>query len=53
MRREELYLTDMVEAADAISQFVLGVEQDLKNIPMKKHQILRRLFKTFHYEPVE
>ena len=28
MRREELYLTDMVEAADAISQFVLGVEQD-------------------------
>ena len=28
MRREELYLTDMVEAADAISQFLLGVEQD-------------------------
>ena len=28
MRREELYLIDMVEAADAISQFVLGVEQD-------------------------
>ncbi len=28
MRREELYLTDMVEAADAIGQFLLGVEQD-------------------------
>ncbi len=28
MRREELYLADMVEAADAISQFLLGVEQD-------------------------
>ena len=28
MRREELYLNDIVEAADAISQFILGVEQD-------------------------
>lgn len=28
MRREGLYLTDMVEAADAISQFLLDVEQD-------------------------
>ena len=28
MRREELYLTDMVEAAAAISQFLLGVEQE-------------------------
>ena len=28
MRREELYLTDMVEAADAISQFLRGVERD-------------------------
>ncbi len=28
MRREDLYLTDMVEAADAIRQFLVGVEQD-------------------------
>ena len=28
MRREELYLTDIVEAADAIHQFLLGVERD-------------------------
>ena len=28
MRREELYLTDIVEAADAIHQFLAGVEQD-------------------------
>ncbi len=27
MRREELYLTDIVEAADAISRFVEGVEE--------------------------
>jgi uncharacterized protein with HEPN domain len=28
MRREELYLTDIVEAADAIGRFVAGVEYD-------------------------
>jgi uncharacterized protein with HEPN domain len=28
MRREELYLTDMVEAADAIQQFLAGVQGD-------------------------
>ena len=28
MRREELYLTDIVEADDAIHQFLAGVEQD-------------------------
>lgn len=28
MRREELYLTDIVEAADAIHQFLVDVEQD-------------------------
>ena len=28
MRREELYLTDIVEAADAIRQFLVEVEQD-------------------------
>jgi hypothetical protein len=28
MRREELYLTDIVEAADAIQQFLAGVQRD-------------------------
>jgi uncharacterized protein with HEPN domain len=28
MRREELYLTDMVEAADAIQQFLKGIERE-------------------------
>jgi uncharacterized protein with HEPN domain len=33
MRREELYLTDIIEAADAIQRFVKNVEKDafLKN----------------------
>ena len=26
MRREELYLTDIVEAADAIQKFLAGIE---------------------------
>src|ERR671924_539411 len=28
MRREELYLIDIVEAADSIEQFLVGVERD-------------------------
>jgi uncharacterized protein with HEPN domain len=28
MRREELYLTDIVEAADAIQQFLIGIQRD-------------------------
>lgn len=28
MRREELYLTDIIEAADAIQQFLAGVQRD-------------------------
>ena len=28
MRREELYLTDIIEAADAIQQFLTGVQRD-------------------------
>ncbi len=28
MRREELYLTDILEAADAITRFVHGVDED-------------------------
>lgn len=28
MRREELYLTDMVEAADAIQRFIQGIQRD-------------------------
>lgn len=28
MRREELYLTDIVEAADAIQQFLVGIQRD-------------------------
>ena len=29
MRREELYLTDIIEAADAIQQFLAGVQRDI------------------------
>ena len=29
MRREELYLTDMVEAAEAIQQFLTGIEREV------------------------
>jgi len=28
MRREELYLTDIVEAADAIHRFLAGVQRE-------------------------
>jgi uncharacterized protein with HEPN domain len=28
MRREELYLTDIVEAADAIQRFLVGIDRD-------------------------
>lgn len=28
MQREELYLTDMVEAADAIQRFIQGIQRD-------------------------
>lgn len=28
MRREELYLSDIVEAADAIQRFLIGIERD-------------------------
>jgi uncharacterized protein with HEPN domain len=28
MRREELYLTDMVQAADAIAEFIAGLAED-------------------------
>ncbi|PYV38342.1 MAG: DUF86 domain-containing protein [Acidobacteria bacterium] len=28
MRREELYLTDMIEAAEAIEQFISGLDRD-------------------------
>src|SRR5690349_11426062 len=28
MRREELYLTDIIEATDAIQQFLIGVQRD-------------------------
>jgi len=44
MRREELYLTDMVEAADAIQRFMEGVErQDFFNDELRQSAVLQKL----------
>ncbi|MBM4043442.1 MAG: DUF86 domain-containing protein [Planctomycetes bacterium] len=43
MRREELYLADIVEAADAIAQYLAGVDRDtfLKNLEKRDAVLLK------------
>jgi uncharacterized protein with HEPN domain len=44
MRREELYLTDMVEAADAIQQFLTGIErEDFLQNDLVRSAVLQKL----------
>lgn len=44
MRREELYLTDIVEAADAIQRFVAGVRrEDFFDDELRQSAVLQKL----------
>jgi uncharacterized protein with HEPN domain len=44
MRREELYLTDIVEAADAIQRFVAGVQrEDFFDDELRQSAVLQKL----------
>ena len=44
MRREELYLTDIVEAADAIQRFVEGIQRkDLIDDELRQSAVLQKL----------
>ncbi len=44
MRREELYLTDIVEAADAIQRFVEGIQrEDLIDDELRQSAVLQKL----------
>jgi len=44
MRREELYLTDILEAADAIQRFIQGVErQDFFDDELRQSAVLQKL----------
>lgn len=44
MRSEELYLTDIVDAADAIARFVHGVErEDFCHDELRQSAILQKL----------
>lgn len=44
MRREELYLTDIVEAADAIQRFVEGIQrEDFFDDELRQSAVLQKL----------
>ena len=44
MRREELYLTDMVEAAEAIQQFLIGIgREDFLQNDLVRSAVLQKL----------
>jgi len=44
MRPEELYLTDIVEAADAIQRFIIGIEpHDFLNDELRQSAVLQKL----------
>jgi uncharacterized protein with HEPN domain len=44
MRREELYLTDIVEAADAIQRFIEGVQrEDFFDDELRQSAVLQKL----------
>ena len=44
MRREELYLTDIVEAADAIQRFIEGVQrEDFVDDELRRSAVLQKL----------
>jgi uncharacterized protein with HEPN domain len=44
MRREELYLTDILEAADAIQRFIQGIErEDFFGDELRQSAVLQKL----------
>lgn len=47
MRTEALYLRDIVEAAEAIDIFLIGVNRD---VPELRHQIVKILEQEFDQE---
>jgi uncharacterized protein with HEPN domain len=43
MRREELYLTDIVEAADTIQRFIEGVQREDFDDELRRSAVLQKL----------